>query len=68
LRPNAKAPAPLSSFRLPPEWERILGEAIDGHTTAAGIVAREQARGGLDPQETQRALYLGLSCELIEAA
>lgn len=68
LRPNPKAPAPLHSYRLAPEWERILGQEVDGHTTAAGIVAREYSRGGMDAREVQRALYLGLSCELIEAA
>ncbi|HEY8430862.1 MAG TPA: serine/threonine-protein kinase [Sandaracinaceae bacterium] len=68
LRPNPKAPAPISAYRLPPEWERILEKEVDGHTTAAGILAREYARGGLDTEEVQRALYLGLSCELIEAA
>ncbi len=67
-RHNAKAAAPLSSFRLPTEWERILAEGVDGHTTAAGIVAREQARGPAGAHEAQRAIYLGLSCELIEAA
>src|SRR5690606_36905410 len=48
LRPNPKAPAPVSAYRLPPEWERILAKEVDGHTTAAGILAREYARGGMD--------------------
>ena len=68
VRHNPKAPAPLSAFRLPREWERILAEGVDGHTTAAGIVARERSHGGVSADEAQRALYLGLSCELIEAA
>jgi eukaryotic-like serine/threonine-protein kinase len=68
LRPNAKAPAPVGAFRLPPEWERIIGREVDGRRTAASIVAREAARGVLDAEEAQRAIYLGLSCELIEAA
>lgn len=67
LRPSPRAPAPLHAYRLPREWERVLGE-VDGTSTAAGILAREYAKGGLDAEEAQRALYLGLSCELIEAA
>lgn len=68
LRPNPKAPAPVSAYRLPSEWERVLATAVDGQTTTAAILARERARGGLVEEEAQRALYLGLSCELIDAA
>lgn len=68
LRRNPKAPAPLSAFRLPWEWERVLADGVDGHTTAAGVVARARVHGGVSVEEAQRALYLGLSCELIEAA
>ena len=68
LRPNPAAPAPLSSYRLPPEWERLLGQDIDGQTTTSGIVIRERSRGELPVEDVQRAIYLGLSCELIRAA
>ncbi|MBZ0116348.1 MAG: serine/threonine protein kinase [Sandaracinaceae bacterium] len=66
ILPNEAAPAPLSAFRVPREWERLLKE-LDGKTTLAGIAAREEARG-LDPEEVRRALYLALSCELVRAA
>jgi serine/threonine-protein kinase len=68
LRPNPKAPAPLTSFRLPPAWERVIAREVDGHTTAAGIVAKARANGEVAPADAQRAIYLALSCELIEAA
>jgi serine/threonine-protein kinase len=68
LQPNPSAPAPIASYRLPSEWDRLLSQEIDGHTTAAGIIARESTRGGLQIEEAHRALYLGLSCELIRAA
>jgi serine/threonine protein kinase len=68
LRPNPKAPAPMAAFRLPPAWERVLGRDIDGHTTASGIVAKARAHGEVRPDDVQRALFLGLSCEIVEAA
>ena len=34
----------------------------------AGLLAREYARGGLDAEQVERALYLALSCELVAAA
>jgi serine/threonine protein kinase len=67
LRPNPKASATLRAFRLSDSWERVFS-LIDGRTTTAGILARLHAQPDLDPNEAQRALYLGLSCELIEAA
>ncbi|MCB9598567.1 MAG: serine/threonine protein kinase [Sandaracinaceae bacterium] len=67
LRLNPQPPAPIAQFRVPPEWERVLS-SLDGHTTPAGLLAREYARGGLDAEQVERALYLALSCELVAAA
>lgn len=67
LRINPSPPAPLSAYRLPPEWERVIA-SVDGSTTPAGLLAKEYASGGLDADQVERALYLALSCELVAAA
>lgn len=67
LRQNPRAPAPVGSYRLPVEWEQVL-KSVDGHTTTAGLVAREHTQNGLPRELVQRVIYLGLSCELIDAA
>jgi serine/threonine-protein kinase len=67
LRQNPAAPAPRQAYRLPASWDHLLAE-IDGASTTASILARDYAGVGLDGEQVQRAIYLGLSCELIEAA
>ncbi|MCA9604988.1 MAG: protein kinase [Myxococcales bacterium] len=67
LRLNSKPPAPLSAYRLPETWERIL-KSLDGSTTAAGLLAREHAASGLPYEQVERALYFALSCDLVAAA
>jgi len=59
-------PIPLSAFRAPAEWNRLLD--VHGDATLGAIVARESFSGGLDTEEVYRAFYLGLSCEIVRAA
>lgn len=59
--------APLEAYRLPPQWERVI-KSVDGNATAADVLAREDAQGGLSSEQVERALYLALSCALVEAA
>lgn len=54
---------PLAAFRLEPRWVRSL-EAVSGHTTLGGLLARESASGE-DLEPAYRALYLGLACGLV---
>lgn len=66
LRPASTPPMPLDAYRLPEVWRSlILG--INGRSTLGAVVARESAAGGPDVEEVYRALYLGLSCELLAA-
>jgi hypothetical protein len=58
---------PLSAYRLPPTWSSLLAQ-VNGQSTLASIVARESARRGVEVEDVYRALYLGLSCELLRAA
>lgn len=60
-------PMPLSAYRLPPTWASLLAQ-VNGQSTLASIVARESARRGVEVEDVYRALYLGLSCELLRAA
>jgi len=66
LSQSLKAPMPLSVYRLPDTWGRLI-EGVNGKGTLSSIIARESAEGR-DVDEVYRALYLGLSCELIRAA
>lgn len=66
LMPSLSAPMPLSAYRLPETWGRLI-EGVNGKGTLSSIIARESAHGR-DVDDVYRALYLGLSCELIRAA
>jgi len=57
---------PLSAYRVPETWQQLIA-GVNGKGTLASIVARESAAGH-DVEDVYRALYLGLSCELIQAA
>jgi serine/threonine-protein kinase len=60
-------PMPLNAYRLPGTWASLLAQ-VNGQSTLSSIVARESARRGVDLEDVYRALYLGLSCELLRAA
>lgn len=67
VRANPASPVPLAAYRLPQPWERVI-RSVDGRSTPEVILARERANERIDPQEVVRALYLALSCDLINAA
>jgi len=58
---------PLAAYRVPPIWSALI-EQVNGQGTLASIVARESSRRGVELDDVYRALYLGLSCELLRAA
>lgn len=74
LEPHANAvvskvdspPLPFASFRLPEKWRPVLEPT--GTMTVRHLVALETGRGGLGEDEVNRALYFGLSCELLRAS
>jgi len=57
---------PIERFALSKRHESVL-RSIDGRRTLAGLLARESVAGGADPEEVYQAVYLGLSCEMLEA-
>ncbi len=59
-------PMPVAAYRLSPVWHGLI-EGVNGTSTLGSIIARESS-GGHDLEEVYRALYLGLSCELIRTA
>ncbi len=61
------APWSLSVYRLPPQWASLLDQ-VNGQGTLASIAARESSLRGVELEDVYRALYLGLSCELLRAA
>ncbi len=63
----AGAVMPLAAYRLPAEWVTLI-EQVNGQGTLASIVARESSRRGIELDDVYRALYLGLSCDLLHAA
>ena len=58
---------PLALYRLPVEWAQLIDQ-VNGQGTLSSIAARESSRRGVDVEDVYRALYLGLSCELLRAA
>lgn len=60
-------PMSLSAYRLPESWMRLLDQ-VNGQSTLGSIVARESSRRGIELEDIYRALFLGLSCELLRAA
>jgi serine/threonine-protein kinase len=67
LLPTAMPPASLSSYRLSEEWRYVIEQAR-GDTTVGSLLARAEAKLRIDSEEALRALFLGVSCQLIEAA
>jgi serine/threonine-protein kinase len=64
LEPVAAPPVRREMFRLP-ERETSVLEAVTGKTTLGKLMAQLAASGTADPEEVQRAVFLGLACELL---
>jgi hypothetical protein len=62
LRRLDDPPLSLRAYRLPPSWNELIA-GVRGDATLDAVVARWAS----EPLESYRALYLGLSCQLIEA-
>ena len=65
---QAPAPsAPLSAYQVPDAWGWVINHA-QGDTTTGALFARCSRQAGLDEEDAMRALFLGLACELLQAA
>jgi hypothetical protein len=67
LRPATEPPAPLGAYQLPDAWRWVIAQA-KGETTVGSLFARCCRQSGLDEEDAMRALFLGVSCQLLEAA
>ncbi|HEY5147211.1 MAG TPA: serine/threonine-protein kinase [Polyangiaceae bacterium] len=65
LEPVASPPVRLEMFRLP-DAEALVIDAVRGKTTLGKLIAQLTADGRADPEEILRAVFLGLSCELLK--
>ena len=59
-------PVRLDMFRLPEAQVAII-EAVTGKTTQSKLMAQMVDAGVADPDDVLRALFLGLSCELLRS-
>ncbi len=66
LEPHPAPPVRHEMFRLP-EREAAVIEAVAGKTTISRLEAQLVRAGTADPDEVQRAVFLGLACELLRS-
>jgi hypothetical protein len=66
LEPVVTPPVRLEMFRVP-DREAAAMAAITGKTTLSKLIARLAGDGTADPEEVLRAVFLGLSCELLRS-
>ena len=67
MRPRSQPPAPLGAYQVPDAWHWVITQA-QGEVTVGSLFARCCRQSGLDEEDAMRALYLGVSCQLLDAA
>ncbi|HEX3346317.1 MAG TPA: serine/threonine-protein kinase [Polyangiaceae bacterium] len=67
IEPVLVPPVRREMFRLP-EREAAVLAAVTGKTTLSKLVAQLSGTGAADPEEVLRAVFLGLSCELLRSS
>lgn len=63
IAPSGDAPAPLSAYQVPDTWRWVLSQ-VKG-TATVGQLFSTSHRGGVDPVDALRALFLGISCQIV---
>jgi hypothetical protein len=66
LRPPAQGLAAVSAYQLPDSWRWVIEQAR-GDQTVGSLFARCTMQSGLDVEDAMRALFLAVSCRLLEA-
>ncbi|MGO8999040.1 MAG: serine/threonine-protein kinase [Polyangiaceae bacterium] len=66
LEPVMPLPVRIETFRLPEREANVLRE-IDGKSTLRKVSAEMSDKQKADPDEVLRAVFLGLSCELLRS-
>ncbi|MBN1653412.1 MAG: protein kinase [Deltaproteobacteria bacterium] len=67
LMPAAMPPASISAYQVPDEWRWVIEQA-KGDSTVGTVFTRSSGNMGIDSEDAMRALFLGISCQLLEAA
>ena len=67
LRASPAAQASVSAYQLPDSWSWVIQQAR-GDQTVGSLFARCTMQSGLDVEDAMRALFLAISCRLLEAA
>ncbi len=67
LRPADTPPASLSAYQVMDEWRWVIEQA-KGNSTVGTVFTRSSGKMGIDSEEAMRALFLGISCQLLQAA
>ena len=65
--PSARPPTSLQSYQLPDSWRWVIEQA-QGRGTVGSLFGRCTTQSRLEPEDTMRAIFLGISCQLLEAA
>jgi serine/threonine-protein kinase len=66
LEPVLPLPVRIETFRLPEREANVLRE-IDGKSTLRKVSAEMSDQRKADPEEVMRAVFLGLSCEILRS-
>jgi serine/threonine-protein kinase len=67
LRAPVTGLAGVSTYQLPDSWTWVIQQAR-GDQTVGSLFARCTMQSGLDVEDAMRALFLGVSCRLLEVA
>jgi hypothetical protein len=67
LRPDPFLRKTLDAYQLPDAWRWVI-EQVNGEQTVGALFARCARQSGLDEEDAMRAIFLGVSCQLFEAA
>jgi serine/threonine protein kinase len=67
LRAPLAGQASVAAYQLPDSWHWVIQQAR-GDQTVGSLFARCTMQSGLDVEDAMRALFLAISCRLLEAA
>jgi len=67
LRRVGNPPAPADAYQMPESWRWVIEQAR-GEDTVGSLFGRCTMQSGLDADEAMRALFLGMSCQLLDAS
>lgn len=62
------APALSGAYRMPQAWARVLEGSLRGAKPVPEWIGSAADEAGVETSDAQRALYFGLSCELLRVA